>query len=82
VDAEYVRQLARSGEGGLPGWVKTEMDVADQAAGGYVDSDIVERGADGALRRPTTSLRPSLSSPTPQQGASSTASRSPSKVGG
>jgi NAD(P)-dependent dehydrogenase (short-subunit alcohol dehydrogenase family) len=24
-----------------PGWVKTEMDVADQAGGGYVDSDIV-----------------------------------------
>lgn len=24
-----------------PGWVKTEMDVADQAAGGYEDSDIV-----------------------------------------
>jgi NAD(P)-dependent dehydrogenase (short-subunit alcohol dehydrogenase family) len=26
-----------------PAWVKTEMDVADQAAGGYVDADIVER---------------------------------------
>jgi NAD(P)-dependent dehydrogenase (short-subunit alcohol dehydrogenase family) len=26
-----------------PGWVKTEMDVADQAAGGYVDTDIVEQ---------------------------------------
>jgi NAD(P)-dependent dehydrogenase (short-subunit alcohol dehydrogenase family) len=26
-----------------PGWVKTEMDIADQAAGGYEDSDIVER---------------------------------------
>jgi NAD(P)-dependent dehydrogenase (short-subunit alcohol dehydrogenase family) len=26
-----------------PGWVKTEMDVADQAGGGYVDADIVER---------------------------------------
>jgi NAD(P)-dependent dehydrogenase (short-subunit alcohol dehydrogenase family) len=26
-----------------PGWVKTEMDAADQAAGGYTDSDIVER---------------------------------------
>jgi NAD(P)-dependent dehydrogenase (short-subunit alcohol dehydrogenase family) len=24
-----------------PGWVKTEMDVADQASGGYVDEDIV-----------------------------------------
>ena len=26
-----------------PGWVKTEMDDADQAAGVYVDADIVER---------------------------------------
>ncbi|MFJ2443979.1 MULTISPECIES: SDR family NAD(P)-dependent oxidoreductase [unclassified Streptomyces] len=26
-----------------PGWVKTEMDAADQASGGYSDSDIVER---------------------------------------
>jgi NAD(P)-dependent dehydrogenase (short-subunit alcohol dehydrogenase family) len=26
-----------------PGWVKTEMDVADQAGGSYSDADIVER---------------------------------------
>jgi len=26
-----------------PGWVKTPMDDADQAAGGYTDADIVER---------------------------------------
>jgi NAD(P)-dependent dehydrogenase (short-subunit alcohol dehydrogenase family) len=26
-----------------PGWVKTEMDVADQAGGGYSDSDIIGR---------------------------------------
>lgn len=26
-----------------PGWVKTEMDVADQAGGGYTDTDIVEQ---------------------------------------
>jgi len=26
-----------------PGWVKTEMDVADQAAGGYSDGDIIGR---------------------------------------
>jgi|GEM_PF-6599757 len=26
-----------------PGWVKTEMDAADQAAGGYSDADIVEQ---------------------------------------
>jgi len=30
-----------------PGWVKTEMDVADQAAGGYRDSDITERAPMG-----------------------------------
>jgi NAD(P)-dependent dehydrogenase (short-subunit alcohol dehydrogenase family) len=26
-----------------PGWVKTEMDVADQAGGGYTDGDITSR---------------------------------------
>jgi NAD(P)-dependent dehydrogenase (short-subunit alcohol dehydrogenase family) len=26
-----------------PGWVKTEMDVADQAGGGYSDADITDR---------------------------------------
>jgi NAD(P)-dependent dehydrogenase (short-subunit alcohol dehydrogenase family) len=26
-----------------PGWVKTEMDIADQAGGGYTDSDITSR---------------------------------------
>lgn len=26
-----------------PGWVKTEMDVADQAGGGYTDADIIGR---------------------------------------
>jgi NAD(P)-dependent dehydrogenase (short-subunit alcohol dehydrogenase family) len=26
-----------------PGWVKTEMDVTDQAAGGYVDTDIIDQ---------------------------------------
>jgi NAD(P)-dependent dehydrogenase (short-subunit alcohol dehydrogenase family) len=26
-----------------PGWVKTEMDVADQAGGGYSDADITSR---------------------------------------
>jgi len=26
-----------------PSWVKTEMDVADQASGGYSDKDIVEQ---------------------------------------
>jgi NAD(P)-dependent dehydrogenase (short-subunit alcohol dehydrogenase family) len=35
-----------------PGWVKTEMDVADQAAGGYVDTDIIERVPMGRFARP------------------------------
>jgi NAD(P)-dependent dehydrogenase (short-subunit alcohol dehydrogenase family) len=26
-----------------PGWVKTEMDVTDQTAGGYTDTDITGR---------------------------------------
>ena len=26
-----------------PGWVKTEMDLADQAGGSYTDADIIER---------------------------------------
>jgi NAD(P)-dependent dehydrogenase (short-subunit alcohol dehydrogenase family) len=26
-----------------PGWVKTEMDVADQSSGGYTDEDIIQR---------------------------------------
>jgi NAD(P)-dependent dehydrogenase (short-subunit alcohol dehydrogenase family) len=26
-----------------PGWVKTEMDVADQAGGSYTDADIIGR---------------------------------------
>jgi NAD(P)-dependent dehydrogenase (short-subunit alcohol dehydrogenase family) len=34
------------------GWVKTEMDVADQAAGGYVDRDIVEQVPMGRFATP------------------------------
>lgn len=26
-----------------PGWIKTDMDVADQARGAYTDADIVDR---------------------------------------
>ena len=26
-----------------PGWVKTEMDAADQSSGGYTDDDIINR---------------------------------------
>jgi len=35
-----------------PGWVKTEMDVADQAAGGYVDSDITGQVPMGRFAAP------------------------------
>src|SRR6478752_3733016 len=35
-----------------PGWVKTEMDAADQASGGYTDSDITERVPMGRFAAP------------------------------
>ncbi|MFI6085052.1 SDR family NAD(P)-dependent oxidoreductase [Streptomyces sp. NPDC051217] len=35
-----------------PGWVKTEMDAADQASGGYTDGDIVERVPMGRFAAP------------------------------
>jgi NAD(P)-dependent dehydrogenase (short-subunit alcohol dehydrogenase family) len=35
-----------------PGWVKTEMDVADQAGGAYTDSDIVEQVPMGRFAAP------------------------------
>lgn len=35
-----------------PGWVKTEMDVADQEAGGYVDADIVAQVPMGRFAAP------------------------------
>jgi NAD(P)-dependent dehydrogenase (short-subunit alcohol dehydrogenase family) len=35
-----------------PGWVKTEMDQADQATGGYTDMDIVERVPMGRFASP------------------------------
>lgn len=35
-----------------PGWVKTEMDVADQAAGGYVDADIIDQVPMGRFAAP------------------------------
>lgn len=35
-----------------PGWVKTEMDAADQASGGYTDADIVERVPMGRFAAP------------------------------
>jgi NAD(P)-dependent dehydrogenase (short-subunit alcohol dehydrogenase family) len=36
-----------------PGWVKTEMDVADQSSGGYTDDDIVDRVPMGRFASPT-----------------------------
>ena len=35
-----------------PGWVKTEMDVEDQAGGGYTDEDIVGRTPMGRFAKP------------------------------
>jgi len=35
-----------------PGWVKTEMDVADQAGGGYTDEDITGRSPMGRFASP------------------------------
>ncbi|QHN03705.1 SDR family oxidoreductase [Granulicella sp. WH15] len=35
-----------------PGWVKTEMDVADQAGGGYTDADITDRIPMGRFASP------------------------------
>jgi NAD(P)-dependent dehydrogenase (short-subunit alcohol dehydrogenase family) len=35
-----------------PGWVKTEMDVADQAGGSYTDADITQRVPMGRFAKP------------------------------
>ncbi|GAA4218883.1 SDR family NAD(P)-dependent oxidoreductase [Actinocatenispora rupis] len=35
-----------------PGWVKTEMDAADQASGGYTDDDIVDQVPMGRFAAP------------------------------
>jgi len=35
-----------------PGWVKTEMDAADQASGTYIDADITQRVPMGRFARP------------------------------
>ena len=35
-----------------PGWVKTEMDVADQARGSYADADITQRVPMGRFAKP------------------------------
>jgi NAD(P)-dependent dehydrogenase (short-subunit alcohol dehydrogenase family) len=36
-----------------PGWVKTEMDVADQASSGYTDADIMDRVPMGRFAQPS-----------------------------
>jgi NAD(P)-dependent dehydrogenase (short-subunit alcohol dehydrogenase family) len=35
-----------------PGWIKTEMDVADQGSGAYSDADIVNRVPMARFARP------------------------------
>jgi NAD(P)-dependent dehydrogenase (short-subunit alcohol dehydrogenase family) len=35
-----------------PGWVKTEMDAADQAGGSYTDADIIDRVPMGRFATP------------------------------
>ena len=35
-----------------PGWVKTEMDVSDQATGSYTDRDITDRVPMGRFASP------------------------------
>ena len=35
-----------------PGWIKTEMDVADQGSGAYTDQDIIDRIPMGRFAKP------------------------------
>jgi len=35
-----------------PGWIKTEMDVADQGSGAYTDQDIIDRIPMARFARP------------------------------
>jgi NAD(P)-dependent dehydrogenase (short-subunit alcohol dehydrogenase family) len=35
-----------------PGWIKTEMDAADQGSGAYTDTDIVEQVPMGRFASP------------------------------
>lgn len=50
-----------------PGWVKTEMDVADQAAGGYTDDDITGRVPMGRFASPDDIARAILFLADPEQ---------------
>ena len=55
-----------------PAWVKTDMDSADQATGGYVDSDIVERTPMARFAAPDDVAAAIPSWPTRSRAASST----------
>jgi NAD(P)-dependent dehydrogenase (short-subunit alcohol dehydrogenase family) len=50
-----------------PGWVKTEMDVADQAGGGYNDTDIEGVNPMGRFAKPDDIARAILFLATPEQ---------------
>jgi NAD(P)-dependent dehydrogenase (short-subunit alcohol dehydrogenase family) len=50
-----------------PGWVKTEMDVADQAGGGYTDADIEGVNPMGRFAQPEDIARAILFLADPQQ---------------
>lgn len=50
-----------------PGWVKTEMDVSDQAGGGYTDEDITARSPMGRFASPDDIARAILFLADPQQ---------------
>jgi NAD(P)-dependent dehydrogenase (short-subunit alcohol dehydrogenase family) len=50
-----------------PGWVKTEMDVADQAGGGYSDTDITDRVPMGRFAAPEDIAQAILFLASPQQ---------------
>jgi NAD(P)-dependent dehydrogenase (short-subunit alcohol dehydrogenase family) len=50
-----------------PGWVKTEMDVADQAGGSYTDEDIIERNPMGRFATPDDIARAILFLADPDQ---------------
>ncbi len=50
-----------------PGWVKTEMDVADQAGGGYTDDDITGRVPMARFARPDDIARAILFLADPSQ---------------
>ena len=52
-----------------PGWVKTEMDVEDQAGGGYTDEDIVGRVPMGRFARPEDVARAVAFLADPEQSA-------------